>query len=309
MGVLILGHFQQQALGSEGDERLEFQVCLAECEDEICGFADGTKSASLPLILRLTGWSCQSNCKYGCMHRIHKRSAGVWEKYYGKWPFIRVLGIQEVFSVLFSIGNGWAHWKGWQLVVSQVGKNSSSHWMFPLYRQYFYSSMLTWCFSTVFHARDVWLTEKLDYFGAAWGIFIFCHLTICRTLQIRDPELQDRLMSFFQFGFFLHICKMIFHSFDYAYNMVLLSVVGGVSISLWIFWWAFMVDEVTKAKNRRVNYPVWCVLLFVASTVMLEIRDFPPLWGWLDAHSLWHLSTIPITLKWYEFYAQDVLMP
>ena len=30
-------------------------------------------------------------------------------KYYGKWPFQRVLGMQEVFSVVFSLANLAAH--------------------------------------------------------------------------------------------------------------------------------------------------------------------------------------------------------
>jgi post-GPI attachment to proteins factor 3 len=30
-------------------------------------------------------------------------------KYYGKWPFRRVAGMQEFFSVLFSLGNLVAH--------------------------------------------------------------------------------------------------------------------------------------------------------------------------------------------------------
>jgi hypothetical protein len=301
---------------SEGDERLDFQVCLAECEDEICGLESGSKPI-LPLILRLTGWNCLSNCKYNCMFQIHKNSQGEWQKFYGKWPFTRFLGLQEVFSVLFSLGNGWAHWKGWQLVLEKARKNSTSHWMFPLYRQYFYSSIMTWCFSTAFHARDVWLTEKLDYFGAAWGIFIFCHLTCCRTLEIRGANEQANLMSWFQFGFLLHVCKMIFHSFDYTYNMIMLSVVGGISIGLWIWWWwwswcqanKFAIKRTCESKKQphsKVHYPLFCVLLFVVSTVMLEIRDFPPIWGWIDAHALWHLSTIPITLKWYEFYAEDI---
>lgn len=319
LGTAVFFCLFWRVLASEGDERLDFQVCLAECEDEICtGLAssiNGGKSAQLPLILRLTGWNCQSNCKYNCMHQVHRLSNGLWQKYYGKWPFFRVFGIQEVFSVIFSIGNGWAHWQGWKLLCHSLANSPTNHpssrWMLPLYRQYYLSSLATWTFSTFFHARDVWLTEKLDYFGAAWGIFIFCHLTICRTLHIRESERQANLLLLVQFAFLLHVCKMMLHSFDYGYNMVVLSVVGAISISLWLFWWAAGVDRKGECRNKNRkygNYPIWCVGLFVCSTVMLEIRDFPPLWGWLDAHALWHLSTIPITLKWYQFYAEDVVV-
>jgi post-GPI attachment to proteins factor 3 len=30
------------------------------------------------------------------------------------------------------------------------------------------------------------------------------------------------------------------------------------------------------------------------------LLDFPPIWGVLDAHSLWHLGTIAPTVFWYK---------
>lgn len=39
----------------------------------------------------------------------------------------------------------------------------------------------------------------------------------------------------------------------------------------------------------------------------LELFDFPP-WGRvIDAHSLWHLATVPIALFWYDFLLDDAL--
>ena len=48
--------------------------------------------------------------------------------------------------------------------------------------------------------------------------------------------------------------------------------------------------------------------VFVLLTTMatsLELLDFPPWLGTFDAHSLWHLVTAPIALKWYDFLIQD----
>jgi hypothetical protein len=39
--------------------------------------------------------------------------------------------------------------------------------------------------------------------------------------------------------------------------------------------------------------------------MLLEIYDFPPLWGILDAHAIWHATTVPITYLWWSFIKDD----
>jgi hypothetical protein len=41
------------------------------------------------------------------------------------------------------------------------------------------------------------------------------------------------------------------------------------------------------------TYVHWCV-------ITLQLLDFPPFWWTFDAHSLWHLSTVPLPLMWYR---------
>ena len=45
-----------------------------------------------------------------------------------------------------------------------------------------------------------------------------------------------------------------------------------------------------------------CVVavVFGGCTVLLELLDFPPLLLAVDAHALWHLSTVPLPLLWYR---------
>lgn len=38
---------------------------------------------------------------------------------------------------------------------------------------------------------------------------------------------------------------------------------------------------------------------------MLEIFDFAPVFGSLDAHALWHLASIVPSLLWYQFIEAD----
>lgn len=92
---------------------------------------------SLPLSLSLLGWRCDEDCGYHCMHEVtmedvlHSRPV---RQFHGKvhiceppcilkythyiyictytsfspckWPFVRVLGVQEPASMLFSLFNG-----------------------------------------------------------------------------------------------------------------------------------------------------------------------------------------------------------
>lgn len=50
------------------------------------------------------------------------------------------------------------------------------------------------------------------------------------------------------------------------------------------------------------------LLLFVLSVnlaALFEVLDFPPLLGLVDAHSMWHALTVPLTPLWYRFMCED----
>jgi hypothetical protein len=50
------------------------------------------------------------------------------------------------------------------------------------------------------------------------------------------------------------------------------------------------------------------LLIFVLSVNMaalFEVLDFPPFFGLVDAHSLWHALTVPLTPVWYRFICED----
>lgn len=121
--ALYASHLQP-ACCSEGDASHVFQTCHASCLQTGCtktpGSANtcdvscpGRNSYSTPLQLRLLQWDCAADCSYHCMWALEgpksASTAGPVYKYFGKWPFIRVLGAQELASVLFSIANMLAH--------------------------------------------------------------------------------------------------------------------------------------------------------------------------------------------------------
>ena len=65
-------------------------------------------------------------------------------------------------------------------------------------------------------------------------------------------------------------------------------------------------DNYVHDYTRRKWYLcIFCQVWFVLAA-MLELFDFPPIIGELcEAHSLWHLATVPLGYVWYAFWAMD----
>ncbi|MDP2436069.1 MAG: hypothetical protein Q8P67_10020, partial [archaeon] len=152
--------------------------------------------------------------------------------------------------------------------------------------------------SAVFHARDTYLTEKLDYFCAfsiiIWGLWI----AISRTLLLR-LEKQVLVLVLILFFYFSHICYMTFVVFDYGLNTLINAVFAFVSSFFWLRW-------ALKHRDRRYVYLLVISIVGVYPMTLLELLDFSPIWSLLDAHSLWHLSTIPFTFIMYEGILRDL---
>ncbi|KAG6837238.1 hypothetical protein H0H93_012632 [Arthromyces matolae] len=93
-----------------------------------------------------------------------------------------------------------------------------------------------------------------------------------------------------------------------AFNLI----VGLTHNALWLVY-ALPVSLIqrfpSEAKSYRPKYANKAAVFVVLTTVAtaLELFDFPP-WGRIiDAHALWHLSTAPIGLFWYDFLVEDAL--
>ncbi|KAA8567290.1 hypothetical protein EYC84_010324 [Monilinia fructicola] len=99
------------ANASTGDRLPEFKQCVEVCQQENCdnGVGGATK---IPLLHRLLFWTCPAECDYTCQHIITNarvESGQPIVQFHGKWPFYRFLGMQEPFSVFFSLLNFLAH--------------------------------------------------------------------------------------------------------------------------------------------------------------------------------------------------------
>jgi len=276
---------------SSGDRDPDFQLCVISC----------TKSCQ-SLQVTILSWGCKGDCEYDCMFQVtNKRIENGHNvlQYYGKWPFSRLFGvIQEPASFIFSLMNlvsqilGWLHYR----------KNIPSHYKFYIVNKaQFLINCLAWICAAVFHTRDTYWTEKMDYFSAALVIAI--SLFTCIVQITGELWCFTSLFSFISiiFLFGSHIGYMALINFDYGYNMKFLVANGVINIITWLVW-SFIY--------RHQRPFAWKCAFAMGGTLLLatlEIWDFPPFFWIFDGHSLWHLGTTPISFIWFSFLTDNAI--
>ena len=67
-----------------------------------------------------------------------------------------------------------------------------------------------------------------------------------------------------------------------------------------ILWSAFSIRTYQKLKKPWAAWP-GLIVAWIVMAMSLELLDFPPWWGYIDAHSLWHLGTVVPTVWWYKW--------
>eukprot|EP00924_Labyrinthula_sp_SR-Ha-C_P002319 snap_masked-scaffold_16-processed-gene-0.24-mRNA-1 protein AED:1.00 eAED:1.00 QI:0/-1/0/0/-1/1/1/0/307 len=281
----------QRATASWGDRKHKtFTNCLKQCtsdcrhdpEHNYLGFS---LNSPLPELHRLL-YPCPEECKYTCMQNSNSELVQTIEgqtKYYGKWPFTRILIFQEFFSVVFSLLNIVPHYRFLKGKTKLRRKFSFFAWV----------GFVTWMFSAIFHTRDTKFTEKLDYVAA--GIYIYvgtgCILTNC------FPRREKLLFLFLALCVLLHYGYMLFIHFNYGRNIEILVVVQLIHSLSFFF-------DVYKNKLPRQVFKLGFLAQFilVGAGLVFELwLDFPPLLGLLDSHAIWHAITPFSTHFWYKY--------
>ncbi|XP_074031516.1 per1-like protein PGAP3 [Leptinotarsa decemlineata] len=298
---LIIVILINYSICSAGDHSPYYQRCLEKCSllnctDDGVGF----KNYDQPTVLYLTQWSCGDECRYNCMWKtvdaFHERK---WRtpQFHGKWPFVRILGMQEPASVVFSILNGYVHLKMVRKFRAEVRPDSPLTW---LWHTFFVVSIHAWFWSAVFHFRDFLLTEILDYASAFSMVLMNCYVMIVRLLRDKIPRFALVTITTFFIAFLVsHVGYLSLGQIDYGYNMELNIFVGTFTAICWFGWCTY---------NRIRQRYVWKCAIYVALTgivMMLEIIDRPPFFYIFDYHSLWHLSTAPLIILIYSFAIDD----
>lgn len=326
VAVVLLGVsccFIQVVDSSPGDSDPLYKTCVEQCKNTGCVgencfqhfrfssdgvSADGKWYMQEPLYLRWKQWDCQSDCRYHCMLDREQERENLGKapvKYHGKWPFKRVFGIQEPVSVAFSAFNLAMQFHGWLsfflLLCYKLPlrpETRKPYYEFSgLWHIYGLLAMNSWFWSAVFHSRDVDLTEKIDYSSAVALLGFSLILAFLRTFNVRHEASRVMISAPLLAFITTHILYLNFYQLDYGWNMKVCVVMGVTQLLLWAVW-----AGVTRHPSR---WKLWVVVVGGGLAMLLEIYDFPPYMGFVDAHALWHLTTIPLTYLWWSFIKDD----
>ena len=291
--------------GSWGDQTSYYQMCVQHCSRHTCGDPAqlATWARTQPLQDAWAGVTCAEDCRYTCMwdtvremEERHGMATGV-PQFHGKWPFVRVWGMTEPASVLFSLLN--LATNIWMLVWFRRTVPAEAP-MFSVWTFYSLTAINAWVCSSIFHTRDTAATEMMDYFSAFLTVLASLLVCVLRILGPGDARAGVVVAGFAAF-YSHHVYSMAAVSFDYGYNMKVNVAVGVLNGLLWLGWaWRHAADGPHVRRG--------CVAILALSLgVLLELLDFPP-WAWLvDSHALWHLVTVPVPLLWMDFAAGDCL--
>jgi hypothetical protein len=253
------------------------------------------------LLHRLLFWNCPAECDYTCQHIITNQRVAAGAnvvQFHGKWPFYRFLGMQEPFSVFFSLLNFLAHQNGLSKVRAHI---PASYTLRKYYVLLAYFGMASWVFSMIFHTRDFRLTEQLDYFAAGASVLYGLYYTPIRIfrLDLGGKKTKSLLRAWTGLCIALyaaHVTYLKWYSWDYTYNMAANVVVGVITNAMWS-WFSF--EKYRRSGRAWAMWPGF-VVAWIILAMSLELLDFPPWWGCWDAHSLWHLGTVAPTMIWYK---------
>ena len=257
---------------------------------------------------RILLWDCPTECDYSCQHVVTDKRLARDPPYmqpiyqfHGKWPFYRFLGMQEPFSVIFSLFNFLAHDWGMNQLRERI---PASYPLRKYYIMFGYFGLASWTFSMIFHTRDFNITEKLDYFAAGASVLYGMYFAPIRVFRLdkKDPVKQSILRLWTMLCILLytmHVLYLTLWSWDYTYNMAANVAVGIVQNILWS---VFSYNQYQKSGRL---WSVWpgMIVAWIILAMSFELLDFPPWKGMIDAHSLWHLGTVGPTIWWYKYVA------
>eukprot|EP01083_Nonionella_stella_P050532 134402_1 len=305
MFVIIFANLYR-VQSSRGDRDPIFTKCFRLCDSSCSEPSQQVTMQSLDekmpeprgmdLLLRLLQWTCSDNCRYDCMH-LHSAKRVTEEKpilqYFGKWPFKRVLGMQELFSVIFSLANLLPH--AYFLKRYYADYRARRPFMAYTVRIYSLSSVYAWFWSAVFHARDTWLTERLDYCTGAVAILSSLAVAVVMWLGPRGK----RKVVFVALGSagLCHVLYMTLVRFDYTWHVIFGASTLILQTALWCTW--------TMFNPRPFNWKILSSLGIMWAAASFELFDFPPFFGPLDAHALWHGCTPVCSILSYSFLVDD----
>jgi len=329
--VLVFVFLLGGSLASRGDESVQFRSCVRRCREVERGESDAAAAAAVVVVPRCHedgasapearvpfSWDCESECQYRCMwaiegERADQLSSHRPEKYFGKWPFVRLGPMQEPASVVLSLANLVANGHCLVRLVRIVRSHSLSKRDRKAAKQlnrgrnarlwlvHFVLAVNAWTWSAVFHGRDLRVTERLDYFSAGAVMVFDVYLSCLRVSGVSNVPARLVALCALVAAYGRHMYYMHFFKFDYGYHVCLCVAAGVAQSMLWIGWLLFSAEGRSHPGRRYL----WAFVVGVNAAVLFEILDFPPVWHAVDAHALWHLATVPLQYVLWGFVSRD----
>lgn len=321
---------------SPGDWIPEQIQCKYHCEKQYCPvvnppldedvdvslkprFFPQRQSISPDFVDKLLHWDCESLCDYQCQQLTtsmlqEQIDQGTEEKlvqFHGKWPFTRVFYIQEFWSVLFSLGNFVPHLLSFFKLNKINKKLDHDNLLINNYRLVAIMGCCAWFFSSVFHFRDLLVTEKLDYFFAGGTVLSGFYAISMRVFLGADREKHKKygLIGFFfcVLVFSMHVLRL-YIDWSYTYNMRFNICFG---ILQYIMLITLGVQNYIRYRGNKylnvfkISFTPIFLVFFTGLSMSFEMFDiFISSWQ-LDSHAIWHGLTIWPTFKLYEFFIED----
>ena len=297
---------------SSGDVDPAYHQCIRNCDcvpnssDEQIAFASSTLIKYL-----FPTFDCQETCSYNCMQIITKaRTSRGYKvlKYYGHWPVIRYFNMEEPASALFSMLNCLPH------LIHLLGPRK------PRKAQYYMTKWLNvltivslnaWVTSTLYHSKKTIISSRVDY-ASAFLLLSYSLWVALRRIWGRDANSTVVSTAFTVYASVVisRITEIMIGNFTFQNHMTICISISIIHVSVWLLWilYVILMDQLVKERKRKFTAVhstcLLCQFLFVVAA-MLEIFDFPPFYGIFDAHSLWHLATVPLGFYWYYFWFLD----
>ncbi|XP_022902411.1 post-GPI attachment to proteins factor 3 [Onthophagus taurus] len=298
--LLIILFNVKITFGSVGNASPYFKRCSYDCTRINCTL-DGSKYKTNNLqnfFYTLTYWRCENECEYMCMwdtvDLFQKRQYRI-PQFYGKWPFIKILTIQEPASTIFSLINLYAHIKMAKRMKEEIRFGSPNLWLWYGHAILFSHS---WIWSAIFHARDTELTEFMDYVCAYSTILYSFYTMLMRTLYNSSKKLLVIVTALCLSFYASHATYIYTGRFDYGYNMQVNVFTGVLAVVGWLSFWQLNKKQIYTRKIALYS-------VYIAVMTLLELIDAPPLLWTFDSHAIWHASTIPATYIVYSFAIDD----
>lgn len=174
----------------------------------------------------------------------------------------------------------------------------------------------------------------MDYFSATTTIALSLLYAIIRTLHLQTPLTTSRLLypvtaivAFLVVSHFTYLLSFPLGSFPYDCHTKYVLCFAIVHNILWLIWSLSFKVRYPRIQfgSLELSYPKpyppkdplrhlspnagkpFYLVIGTTLAMSFELLDFAPFWRIVDAHSMWHMFTIPLAAGWWLFFVNDAI--